>query len=611
MKQIKVLLSLVLEFRKYALLNIIFNILAVIFGLFSITMVVPFLQILFQPEPIQSLPQKMPDFQFQKDVLLQMFYYIIGQLLRTSTPQAALTFICVLTVLMFLLKNACRYLAMYFLAALRNGVVRNLRYRLFHRLLILPISFYSNEKKGDIISRISADVQDVEWSIVSSIEMLTRDPIALMIYLVALFIISPQLTLFSLLTLPLALWIISVIGKSLKRTSLKVQTKLGELVAIIEETITGLRIIKGFNAIDFIANKFKEENQKFYRLSNRMLRKRDLASPLSEMLGALIIITIIWFGGMLVLSHKSGFQADMFILFILMFSQVIPPAKALTVAYYNMQKGFASYQRLQYIFEAEERIVQAPDALRLNGFSKSIVFQNVSVKYDNSEQPALKNVNITIRKGQFIALVGHSGSGKSTFLDLLPRFYDPTEGQILLDDMNLKQYHIDDLRKLYGIVTQETVLFNDTVRNNIAFGIKDIDDEAIINAAKMAYAHDFIMQLPEGYDTLIGDRGMRLSGGERQRLSIARALLRNPHILLLDEPTSNLDSISENLIYKAIEQLAKEKTIIMAAHRISSIIHADVILVFDNGQIVEQGKHEELIQKRGVYFSLCSIQGIC
>lgn len=610
MNKIKILFSLIMEFRKYAFLNILLNVLAVIFGLFSITMIVPFLQVIFHPESMQNLPQSMPDFNLQKDVLMDMFYYFVGQVLKETSPYATLSFVCLLAIIMFLLKNLCRYLAMYFLAALRNGVVRNIRNRVFHRILILPLSFFSKEKKGDIISRISADVQDVEWSIVSSIEMLTRDPISLIMYVVALFVISPKLTLFSLLILPLALWIISVIGKSLKRTSLKVQGKLGQLVALIEESISGLRIIKGFNAIVFTEEKFKKENQQFYKLSNRMLRKRDLAAPLSEMLGAIIIISIIWFGGTLVISATNDFQADMFILFIVMFSQVIPPAKALTVAYYNLQKGFASYERIKYILDAEEKIVQDANPINIKHFTNTIVFKNVTVKYDNTDIPALKNINTTIKKGQFIAIVGHSGSGKSTFLDLLPRFYDPIKGEIFIDDIPLKKLHIDDLRRLFGLVTQETVLFNDTVRNNISFGLNNIDEEAIIQAAKVAYAHDFILQLPNGYDTIIGDRGMRLSGGERQRLSIARALLRDPEVLLFDEPTSNLDALSENLIYESIRQIAKKKTIIMVAHRITSIVNADKIIVFDNGVIAEEGSHQELISKQGIYYSLCSMQGI-
>jgi ATP-binding cassette, subfamily B, bacterial MsbA len=608
MKKIPVLLSHARPFWKKALINILFNILSVIFGLFSLTMIVPFLQILFKPEIAVDIPGTMPEFAMNQDAILNIFYYYMNKIIAGSNAVSALLFICILIVVMFFLKNLCRYLAMYFLAPLRNGVVRNIRNMLYKKILILPLSYFAKEKKGDIMARISSDVQEVEWSIVSSLEMLFREPIALIFYFFTLFVLSPRLTLFSVLLLPVAIWLISVIGKSLKRTSVKVQTRLGVLFSIIEETISGLRIIKGFNAIDFSYDKFTSANHGFYRLSNRLFRKRDLASPLSEFLGAAILVVIIWYGGKLVLNNPESFSADMFILFILVFSQIIPPAKAVTTAFYNIQKGAASIQRINYVLNAEEKIMEARDAFRKTTFEQSIVFDRVSLKYDQSDIDALHSISLSIRKGEKIALVGASGAGKSTFVDLLPRFYDPTEGEVLIDGIPLKQLNIEDLRRLFGIVSQETILFNDTIKNNIAFGLTDVSDHAIETAAKMANAHGFIMKTQEGYQTVIGDRGTKLSGGEKQRLSIARAILRNPPIMLLDEATSNLDTVSEHSVQEALDGLTKDRTAIIVAHRLSTIIHADRIIVLDNGSVVEEGSHSELLEKKGKYFQLYKMQ---
>jgi len=608
MKRIRYLLSHVRPFLKYALLNIFFNILTVIFGLFSLTMVVPFLQILFKPETAVNVPVVLPEFAFDKDVILTIFYYYLNTLVGGSDTPKALLVVCFIIVVMFFLKNITRYLAMYYLAPVRNGVVRNLRNQVYRKILILPLSYFAKEKKGDIMARISSDVQEVEWSILASLEMLFREPFVFLFYFFTLFALSTNLTLFSILMLPLAIWLISMIGKSLKRTSVKVQTRLGVLFSIIEETISGLRIIKGFNAIDFSDRKFKEANQGFYRLSNKMYRKKDLASPMSEFLGALILVVIIWYGGRLVLTTPDQFSADMFILFILVFSQIIPPAKAFTTAFYHIQKGVASLQRIEYVLNAEERIVEAKNPVRKSVFNSSIRFEQVHLKYDGSEVAALHNISLDIKKGEKIALVGASGAGKSTLVDLLPRFYDASSGNLYIDDIPIRDIQIEDLRGLFGIVSQETILFNDTIRNNIAFGMTEISDEDVVRSAKMANAHDFIMGTPDGYQTVIGDRGSRLSGGEKQRLSIARAILKNPPVLLLDEATSNLDTVSEQLVQEALDTLMKDRTAIIVAHRLSTIIHADRIIVLDKGEIAEQGKHEQLLSQKGKYYELCKMQ---
>lgn len=609
-KKTELLLRLVKPFWKYALLNIIFNILSVIFGLFSLTMIIPFLQLLFKPSSDIVIPQVAPKFELNQEVMLDTFYFYMNKIVSTGSKSDALVFICFLIVIMFFFKNLFRYLAMYFIANVRNGVVRNLRNHIYKKIVILPLSFFAKEKKGDIMSRFSSDVQEVEWSLVSSLEMIFRDPIAILFYLLTLFTLSTNLTLFALILLPLAIWLITFIGKSLKRTSIKVQKRIGVLLSVVEESISGLRIIKGFNAIDFSYNKFAELNQGFYKLNNRLYRKRDLASPLSEFLGALILVIIIWYGGKLVLSNTNDFSADMFILFILVFSQIIPPAKALTTAYYNIQKGIASLERINEVINADERITEIENPVNIDNFNNEIVFNNTTLVYDESSLPAINNINLKIKKGQKIAIVGHSGSGKSTLVDLLPRFYDFTSGSLTIDGVDIKNIRIDDLRKLFGIVSQETILFNDTIKSNIAFGMHNFSDEDVIKAAKMANAHDFIMQTTDGYNTIIGDRGVKLSGGERQRLSIARAILKNSPILILDEATSSLDTNSEVLVQKAIDTMLINRTAIVIAHRLSTIINTDLIVVLDSGKIVEIGKHDELIKLKGYYFSLFNAQTI-
>jgi len=464
-----------------------------------------------------------------------------------------LIFIGVVIIVLYFLKNLFRYLAMYFLAVVRNGVVKDLRNDLYLKILILPLSFFTEKRKGDIIARMTTDVQEVEWSIMSSLEMAFRDPITMITYLVTLFVLSPQLTVFVMVLLPVSGFIIGRIGKSLKRTSDKGQFKMGVLLSMIEETISGLRIIKAFNAISFADKKFRKTNDEYNRLMIRLYRKRDLASPLSEFLSACVVTIVLWYGGKLVFTPGNFLDAATFLVYLGIFSQLIPPAKSITQAFYNIQKGAASVDRIEHVLGEPEVIEEKPDAIVKKDFCSDIEYRNVSFSYD--EEPVLKNLNLVIPKGRTIAVVGPSGGGKSTMVDLLPRFYDCIGGAILIDGIDIRDLVIHDLRGLMGIVSQETILFNDTVFSNIAFGMENVSEDAVIAAAKVANAHEFIERMPLGYETNIGDRGTKLSGGQRQRLSIARAVLKNPPILILDEATSALDTESERLVQQALENL--------------------------------------------------------
>ena len=603
MKKLKILLKYAIPYKWYALLNIIFNVFGAMFSLVSLASLIPVLNILFkQSEPVTTLVPWSLD---TKVVFNNLSYYISQEITRNGATHT-LMIICIGIVVLFFFKNFFRYLALFYVAVLRNGVVKDLRNALYHKILILPLAYYSDQRKGDIMSRITNDVQEVEWSILSSLEMLFRDPITIVIYLVAMFKISPELTMFVLIVLPVAGYLIGLIGRSLRRTSQKGQRKMGELLSLIEETISGLRIIKGFNAINYSYRNFDENNRGFMRLMVRLFRKRDLASPISEFLGIAVTALILWYGGKLILSSEASLTAPKFILYIGIFSQIIVPAKAITTAFYNIEKGSASIDRINQVLEAGEVIVEKPDALEIREFKKSVEYRNVLFKYEKDY--VLNDVSITIPKGKMIALVGPSGGGKSTLVDLLPRFYDVTEGGIYIDGNDLRDLKIDHLRGLMGIVSQETILFNGTVAENIAFGMNESRIEDIIHAAKVANAHEFIEKLENGYETNIGDRGVKLSGGQRQRISIARAVLKNPPILILDEATSALDTESERLVQEALLNLMKNRTSIVIAHRLSTIQHADEIIVINEGKIVEQGSHNELLAAKGIYNHLCEMQ---
>ena len=497
-------------------------------------------------------------------------------------------------------------LIFYYIAKVRVSSFRDIRDEVFKKILVLPLSFYHTRKKGDIISRVTTDVQEVEYSIMNYLDMIIRDPITIIAYFIFLLSMSPSLTLFVMIVLPVTGYIIGRIGRTLRRQSKIGQNRLAGLLSTIEESIGGLRIIKAFNAINFMDRKFVDQNKDYAKIILSIYRRRDLSSPMSEFLSSCVIILVLWFGGRLVMGDNSPISGEIFITYMLIFSQIIPPAKTFATGYYSMQKGLASADRIFDILDAEEVIEEKKDAIPIKNFNSDIKYKNVTFRYE--DQDVLKNIDLDIGKGKIIALVGQSGGGKSTMVDLLPRFYDTVEGEILIDGINLKDYKIDDVRGLMGIVTQESILFNDTVFNNIAFGMQNVSEEDVIEAAKVANAHEFIEKMPEGYQTNIGDRGTKLSGGQKQRMSIARAVLRNPPILIMDEATSALDTESERLVQEALANIMSNRTSIVIAHRLSTIKFADEIIVIQKGKIAERGTHDALIEKDGIYRKLHELQ---
>ena len=517
----------------------------------------------------------------------------------------ALGFVCILVASSFFFRNAFRYLSLYFLVPLRNGVVRDVRRKLHAKVLDLPISYFSEKRKGDVMARLTSDLVEIEHSIIASLEMTVRDPLTLIAFTIALFSMSPDLTVFVLIVFPIAGFIIGKIGRSLKRTSGKAQAKLAEILSMIEENVTGLPIIKAFNAEKRIDRRFGEENQRYFKIANRMFRKQYLSSPTSEMLSMITLVTVMWFGGKLVL-QDGELTPDVFLGYITLFSQMIPPAKSLTTAFYRIQKGNAAADRVHDLLSEQNPIADPVQPKTFTGLESGVSFKNVNFSY--TEEPVLKNINLEIPKGQTFALVGQSGSGKTTLCNLVPRFYDVSSGSISLDDKNIKDLAVADYRRHIGMVSQDSILFNDTVAKNIALGKEDASMEEIEAAAKIANAHEFISQLPEGYHTNIGDGGGRLSGGQKQRIAIARAVLINPDVLLLDEATSALDTESERLVQEALETLLKGRTSIVIAHRLSTIQHADQIVVMHEGEVVEMGTHDELSSKEGVYRKLLDMQ---
>jgi len=603
MKNLFKVLRYVRPYMGYASLNILFNILAVIFSLVSFAAMVPVLNILFK---LQKQITEAPALAFNLNSIKLNFYLLISQMITRFGEMHTLAYICFIIIILFFLKNFFRYMAMFYLAPIRNGVIRDIRNELYLKVMILPLAFYSTQRKGDIMARMTSDVQEVEWSIMSSLEAMFRDPITMISYIVFLFAVNPSLTLMVAVVLPLSGLIIGQIGKSLKRTSVKGQKKMGELLSLIEETISGLRIIKAFNAINWAHLNFKETNQNYTRLMIRLYRKRDLASPLSEFLGVAIAVFVIWYGGNIILSPDSKLDASIFLMYITIFSQLLVPAKSVTTAVYNIQKGAASVERIEVVLKADEQIIEKADAISIKNFGHKIEYRDVSFRYESDT--VLNHINLIIPKGKMIALVGPSGGGKSTLVDLLPRFYDPEAGEIIIDGIPIRDLVISDVRALMGIVSQETILFNGPVFDNIAFGLKDVSMDAVIAAAKVANAHEFIEKMPEGYQTNIGDRGVKLSGGQRQRISIARAVLRNPPILILDEATSALDTESERLVQEALVNLMKNRTSVVIAHRLSTIQFADEIIVLKKGVIVERGSHTALIELNGVYRKLHDLQ---
>ena len=603
MQSYKKILRYIFPYWTRITLNIVFNFLSVVFSLFSLTMVIPFLSILFQTqkESYELMPLRL-DF----DVIINNFYYYLHLLIENHGEMAALISISALVVVTSLLKNTFKYLALYHLAPVRNGVVKDIRNDVYKKTLDLPLSYFSQGRKGDLISRMTNDVYQIDISIISSMAMIFRDPMTILVYIGWLLIISPQLTLFVLVLLPIAGFVIGRIARSLKPTALKSQSKLGVILSVMEETLTGLRVIKAFNAEGKMRGRFLSLNNFYTRIMNKLYRRQDLASPVSEFLGTTVFIIIMFFGGTMVLTGGTGLSPEIFIGYLAVFSQIIQPSKNFSKAWYNIQKGMASADRIDNVLTADVSIRDAEDALPKKDFTSAITFHNVSFRYE--DVPVLKSINININKGQKIALVGQSGAGKSTLVDLIPRFYDIDEGSITIDEIPLQRIQIKDLRALMGNVNQEPILFNDTFYNNIAFGVTDASENEVVQAAKIANAHEFITQTPLGYFTNIGDQGNKLSGGQRQRISIARAILRNPPILILDEATSSLDTESEKLVQEALMNVMQNRTSIVIAHRLSTIINADLICVMHEGKIVETGTHSELLKENGIYRKLHGLQ---
>ena len=603
MKKFYRVLSYIKPYWGYASLNVFFNLLTIVFSLFSFALLIPFLNLLFG---MNELVTEKPILSFSTDSFLQFLNYHISQVIITQGKVQALIYICVVILAAFFFRNLARFFAMYYMANVRIGAVKGMRNDIYNKILILPLSFYSKYKKGDIIARMTTDVQEVEYSIMNYLEMIVRDPVTIIAYLAFMISMSFQLTLFVLIILPITGLIIGQIGKSLRKQSKIGQTKFAGLLAIIEESISGLRIIKAFNGIGYSNNRFQEQNGSYSKLLLWIYRRRDLSSPLSEFMSSAVIVVVLWFGGSMVLADNPTIKAADFITYIVVFSQIIPPAKTFAQGFYSIQKGIASAERIFEIMDAEEVIVEKPDAKPIHTFEKEIEYANISFKYEN--EYVLKNINLKVEKGKLIALVGESGGGKSTMVDLLPRFYDVNEGAILVDGTDLRDFKINDLRSLMGIVSQESILFNDTIFNNIAFGDNKYTEEEVVKAAKVANAHDFIMNTDDGYQTNIGDRGMKLSGGQRQRLSIARAVLANPPILILDEATSSLDTESEKLVQNALANIMKDRTSVVIAHRLSTIQHADEIIVLKKGEIIERGTHKQLMKTSGIYKRLQDMQ---
>ncbi|MDD4144069.1 MAG: ABC transporter ATP-binding protein [Prolixibacteraceae bacterium] len=583
--------------------NIFFNLLSAVFGAFSFLLLIPSLKILFKT---QELVTTRPDLQFNISSLTEYSNYLISKVIIANNHEKALVFIGIFIVITVLLKVAFYYLANYMLVLIRNGVVRDIRSRIYRKVLKLQLGFFSDERKGDIIARMTNDVNEVENSIMNSLDMMVKNPIIIIVSVVVMVYMSWSLSLFVFVMFPIAAWIIGAIGKSLKKESRKGQNKMGEILSIIEEDLTGLRIIKAFNAEKRATRRFEKENENYFQIMNQLMWRRFLAHPMSEFLGTAVIIIVLWYGGRLILNQQSSLDAASFIGYLVFFYNIINPAKAFSTALYSVEKGLASMERIDMILNTKPEIVEIPDAKKISEFHDKIIYDDVSFSYNSV--PVLENISLTIEKGKSIAFVGQSGSGKTTLVDLLPRFWDVTGGSITINGTDLRSYKIKDLRDLIGYVNQEPILFNDTIFNNIAFGIDNATEEDIINAATIANAHKFIMETEKGYQTTIGDRGDKLSGGQKQRLSIARAVMKNPPILILDEATSSLDTESERLVQDALEKLMHNRTSLVIAHRLSTIKNADMICVLHKGKIVEQGTHEELIKSNGRYSKLHKMQ---
>lgn len=611
---IKILRRFVPPYKKYLALNVFFNVLSAVLSLFSFGLIIPILEVLFK---INETAYTWVDWHFSftdwdswkalPDMVKNNFFAYISDLIQTDGGSFTLVILGIFLVAMTFLKVASMYMAFFCMIPIRTGVVRDIRNRINRKITELPLGFFSEERKGDILARISGDVNEIENSIMSSLDMLFKNPILILIYLMAMIVISWQLTLFVLVLLPVAGYIMGLVGKKLKKRSFQGQQQWGALMSQIEETLSGLRIIKAFNAEDKIRRRFETSNDAFRKITNRIYRRQQMAHPMSEFLGTVTIAVVLWYGGTLILSNNSPIAAPTFIYYLVIFYSIINPAKDFSKSFYAIQKGLASMERVDKILKAETNILEPehPEPIALN---ECIEYRDVWFRYQS--EWVLKGVNLSIPKGKTVALVGQSGSGKSTMVDLLPRFYDVTKGSIRLDGTDIRNASLLDLRGLMGNVNQEAILFNDTFFNNIAFGVEKATLQQVQEAAKIANAHEFILASENGYDTNIGDRGGKLSGGQRQRISIARAILKNPAVLILDEATSALDTESERLVQEALENLMKNRTTIVIAHRLSTIRNADEICVMHEGEIVERGRHDELLACNGYYRKLCDMQNL-
>ena len=597
-------------YKRYIGWAIVLNVLSAIFNVFSFTLLIPILNILFKTGENTQVYHFMEwGSGSLKEVAVNNFYYYVTQMIETHGPQMTLLFMGLFLAFMTMLKTSCYFGSSAIMIPLRTGVVRDIRVMVYSKVMHLPLGFFSEERKGDIIARMSGDVGEIENSITSSLDMLLKNPILILLYFSTLIVTSWQLTLFTVLVLPGMGWLMGKVGKKLKRKSLEAQGKWSDTMSQLEETLGGLRIIKAFIAEDKMVDRFKQCSDELRDATNKVAIRQALAHPMSEFLGTLLIVLVLWFGGLLILGDGTSMEASTFIFYMVILYSIINPLKDFAKAGYNIPKGLASMERVDKILKAENPIKEPVNPLPLHGMNDRIEFKDLSFSYDGKRE-VLKHVNLMVPKGQTIALVGQSGSGKSTLVDLLPRYHDVQLGEITIDGVNIKNFRIHDLRALIGNVNQEAILFNDTFFNNIAFGVENATMEQVIEAAKIANAHDFIMETELGYQTNIGDRGGKLSGGQRQRISIARAILKNPPILILDEATSALDTESERLVQEALERLMKTRTTIAIAHRLSTIKNADEICVLYEGEIVERGKHEELLEKNGYYKRLNDMQSL-
>lgn len=596
-------------YKRFVAWAVLLNILSAIFNVFSFSLLIPILNILFKTDGGNKIYTFMEwGSAPMKDVAINNFYYYVSQLIEIYGSANTLLWLGLFLAGMTLLKTACYFGSSAVMIPLRTGVVRDIRTLVYSKIMYLPLNFFSSEKKGDIIARMSGDVTEIETSITSSLDMLLKNPILIISYFATLFITSWQLTLFTLLVLPSMGWVMGQVGRKLKRKSLEAQDKWSETMSQLEETLGGLRIIKAFVAEEKMINRFNKCSNEFRQATNKVATRQALAHPMSEFLGTILIVIVLWFGGSLILGDKSSIDAPTFIFYMVILYSVINPLKEFSKAGYSIPKGLASMERVDKILNAQNNIVEKPDAIHINELKSGITFDNISFSYGENE--ILHDISLNIKKGETIALVGQSGSGKSTLVDLIPRFHDVQKGKVMIDGIDVKDLAVKDLRSLIGNVNQEAILFNDTFYNNITFGVENATMEQVIEAAKIANAHDFIMETEEGYNTNIGDRGCRLSGGQRQRISIARAILKNPAILILDEATSALDTESERLVQEALERLMKTRTTIAIAHRLSTIKNANTIYVLYEGRIVESGKHEELLKKNGYYKRLNDMQAL-